>query len=186
MLNFNQRSFELKSYQAKNKWSDPALYGDRIPITRQTVAIIGYGAIGKHCAEYLTRLGIKKVYAIQRSHQSGQCNFSHAYYVHASQMDTVISKVDHVVSFLPETIKTTHLFNRHFFKQMKKSACFYNFGRGNSVVESDLIQALNNKDIFAAYLDVFKEEPLAKDSPLWGIENLIITPSYFNILSYLL
>jgi len=59
---------------------------------------------------------------------------------------------------------------------MKPSAIFMNIGRGPSVVEEDLIDAIKNGVIAGAFLDVFKEEPLSEDSPLWDLPNVYITP----------
>ncbi len=187
MLCFNQRILELRKYQENNEWANAQLYGDRTLIDTQSVAIFGYGAIGEYCANYLNNIGIKNIYAIQRTHRNGLCKNSQAKYIHISEVDKILKSVDHVVSFLPESKETNNIFDMNFFSKMNQNACFYNFGRGNSVIETDLAMALQNNLIYGAYLDVFRDEPLPKESILWGVKNLIITPhistyykSYFS------
>lgn len=176
MLCFNQRVLELRRYQINNEWADAKFYGDRIPIDIQSVAIFGYGAIGEYCASYLNNIGIKNIYAIQRTHRGGICKKSHAKYIHISEVDTILKRIHHVVSFLPESEETNNIFDINFFSKMNQCGCFYNFGRGNSVIESDLAMALENNLIYGAYLDVFRNEPLPRESILWQTKNLVITP----------
>lgn len=92
------------------------------------------------------------------------------------ELDIFLSQVDYVVSVLPNTHDTKHLCNKDFFKKMKSSAVFVNIGRWANVCEEDLIEAMKNKDIAAAVLDVFTIEPLPKKSQLWNLENVYITP----------
>lgn len=68
------------------------------------------------------------------------------------------------------------MFNFEVFQKMKESAVFINIGRGPTVVENDLIRALKEKTIAGAVLDVFQEEPLDKDSELWKLPNIFMTP----------
>ena len=87
-----------------------------------------------------------------------------------------LSEMDIIINTLPATAETENIFNQHFFKQMKTNSYFINVGRGNAVVEADLQAALEEEKIAGAYLDVFQEEPLVEDSPLWQTKNLFITP----------
>ena len=82
---------------------------------------------------------------------------------------------DFVVIAAPLTPQTEGLFNEKAFKAMRKSARLINIGRGPVVKTDDLIAALNNGDIAGAALDVFEEEPLPADHPLWDMENVIMT-----------
>jgi phosphoglycerate dehydrogenase-like enzyme len=84
--------------------------------------------------------------------------------------------LDYLVLVLPRTAATTGLINYEALKKMKPSAVIINVGRGNVIVAADLIRALKNRLIRAAVLDVFEEEPLPADSPLWGLTNAFITP----------
>lgn len=187
MLVFNQRLLALINCQNNMRWANAKEYGNRTQIENQSIAIIGYGAIGEYCAKYLSNLGMKNIFAIQRSKREGHCNKTNANYIHISDMNKIIPLVDHVVSFLPQSEETNSMFDSDFFKNMNSKAYFYNFGRGNAVVENDLSTALNQNEIQGAYLDVFQHEPLQKESSLWKSKNLIITPhistyysNYFN------
>ena len=83
---------------------------------------------------------------------------------------------DIVISVLPKTTETTHLLKEEHFVAMKNNAIFMNFGRGNLVDENVLIQAIERKQIGHAVLDVFEEEPLTSDNPLWTLPNVIVSP----------
>ena len=66
--------------------------------------------------------------------------------------------------------------DKKFFSSMRRSACFINLGRGSTVNQADLIDALQAKTIRALVSDVYEEEPLPEDSPLWHLDNVILTP----------
>ena len=87
-----------------------------------------------------------------------------------------MNQADIVVNILPATKETYHLFDAQLFSKMKEGTIFINVGRGETVVTEDLLDALNENKIARAALDVFEEEPLAKDHPLWEHENVLITP----------
>lgn len=92
------------------------------------------------------------------------------------QLPALLPQCDFVVITLPHTKETHHLFGTEQFKLMKPTAFFINIGRGEIVVEDELIQALQDGTIAGAGLDVFETEPLPKESPLWEMDNVIITP----------
>ena len=175
IMYFNQ-NFNLLNKNKQNKlWGNNEIFGKRQQLYKQSVAIFGYGSIGRYCAKYLSMLNIK-VYAIQRTHKNGNCPISGAEYVNISDVINILPKVNHVVSMLPESEGTNDIFNHNFFKTMNKNSFFYNFGRGNSVNENDLILSLSNEEIAGALIDVCKNEPLSENSLLWDTEKLLITP----------
>lgn len=92
------------------------------------------------------------------------------------RLKEVISEGDIIVSILPETPETINYFSKEVFAAMKKGVQFVNVGRGTSVVEEDLLEALDNGTISFAALDVFQTEPLNESSPLWNHEKTLITP----------
>ena len=92
------------------------------------------------------------------------------------QMPQIISDFDFVINILPHSKETDKIFNKFIFSKMKKSSFFINVGRGKTVVEKDLIQALKHKTIAGAGLDVFENEPLSKNSELRRLQNVIVTP----------
>ena len=89
---------------------------------------------------------------------------------------SMLGECDYVVITLPLTAKTHHLFNEEMLKAMKPSAFLVNVGRGSLIEEPALIKALKKGWLAGAGLDVFETEPLPVDSPLWGMENVILSP----------
>ena len=96
--------------------------------------------------------------------------------VMTQDLDTVLPRADVIMSVLPNTAATRYIYTAESFEKMKDSALFINCGRGNAVSSEVLYQALNEHKIAAAAMDVAEVEPLPADSPLWGLENLVITP----------
>mgnify|MGYP006222185185 FL=1 len=98
---------------------------------------------------------------------------------HASPMTELMSEIsnfDIVVLCCPLTDETKYLFDNSVFSKMKKGAYLINVARGGCVVEKDLIAALETQQIGAAGIDVTDPEPLPANSPLWDMENVILTP----------
>jgi phosphoglycerate dehydrogenase-like enzyme len=91
-------------------------------------------------------------------------------------MGLLMQRSDYVVACLPLVPNTVGIINAHVFSQAKPNCVFINIGRGATVVESDLCDALQRRVIAGAALDVFAVEPLPIDSPLWKCDNLIISP----------
>ena len=91
-------------------------------------------------------------------------------------LDEQLKIADIVILTLPLTDSTRGMFDKSKFDLMKKSSIFVNIARGPLVVESDLINSLKSDDISGAVLDVFGEEPLNENSPLWDMDNVILTP----------
>ena len=92
-----------------------------------------------------------------------------------SNFKTHVPKADYLVLACPLTPATKNLVNADLLRSMKPSAYFVNVGRGESVVEADLMTALQNKTIAGAFLDGFEIEPLPTESPLWAMPNVIFS-----------
>ena len=86
--------------------------------------------------------------------------------------------LDYLVSVLPQTAQTDNLMDHELLMRLNPHAIVINAGRGNAVVESDLITALNAGHLRAAVLDVFREEPLPPDDPLWSTPGVHIITSH--------
>jgi D-2-hydroxyacid dehydrogenase (NADP+) len=91
---------------------------------------------------------------------------------------------DHIVVVLPLTVETKNLITEREFGLMERKPFFYNLARGPIVNTRDLVKALAEGKIKGAGLDVFEEEPLDKGSPLWGMENVIITPHVGGLIPH--
>lgn len=138
----------------------------------KTVGIIGVGTIGKETAKIAKAFGMK-VIGIRHSGQPE--DYVDEMY-RQEQLNDILPQCDYVVITLPLTKETTRLFGSEQFKLMKSSAFLINIGRGEIIDENALIQALTEGEIAGAGLDVFEKEPLSQESPLWELENVIITP----------
>ncbi|CAH0125271.1 Glyoxylate/hydroxypyruvate reductase A [Arthrobacter sp. Bi83] len=140
-------------------------------LDRAKVTIWGFGSIAARLAPLLTQLGAD-VEGIGR-----RTEFKNGYRITAStDAPGLLDSTDVLISLVPAGDPNTGLFGRTIFRALKPGAIFINAGRGTTVDESALLEALRSGVLRAAALDVVVTEPLPADSPLWGTENLIITP----------
>lgn len=137
-----------------------------------TVGILGLGAIGTEIARRAACMGMRVV-GVRRSPAPVE---GVAQVWGPEGMEEVFRRGDYVINLLPATPATEKIIDRKYFDLMKPSACFINMGRGATVHEADLIDALREKKIRALMSDVYAVEPLPADSPLWTLENAILTP----------
>lgn len=163
---FRDQIIEKRWVKNNQLFSPSELYG-------ATVAIIGLGRIGERFAELAKNLGMK-VFALVRNTNRKEKYVDKLFTF--DNLDELLSSSDYVVNILPATEETYHMFNYETLKMMKKTAYFINVGRGKTVNEEDLIKILKEKKIAGAALDVFEEEPLPQSSPLWNLDNVILTP----------
>lgn len=142
-------------------------------VHHKTLGIVGMGRIGMALAQR-ARFGFNMpiLYNARRQHKEAEERFQARY----CDLDTLLREADFVCLILPLTEETRHLFGDAQFKQMKPSAIFINAGRGPVVDEQALISALRSGEIHAAGLDVFEHEPLAVDSPLLTMPNVVALP----------
>lgn len=137
----------------------------------QNVCILGCGSVGSECAKRFEAFEcvVSGVDIVVREIE----HFTKVY--HLSDVKEALSKSDIVVVTLPLTDETYHMFDEEMFAAIKPGAVLVNIARGALVDMDALIEALNEK-LGGAVLDVFDEEPLKEDSPLWDMDNVIITP----------
>jgi phosphoglycerate dehydrogenase-like enzyme len=135
--------------------------------------VIGLGGIGTEVARRAHALGMR----VRATRNSGRDGPEFVEYVGlANEAVTLAGWADVVVNSTPLTADTRGMFNTAFFAAMKPTAYFINVGRGESVITSDLVSALQARRIAGAALDVTDPEPLPLDHPLWAMPNVIITP----------
>lgn len=137
-----------------------------------TALIIGPGAIGSEIGRLLQAFD---VYTIGCNRSGIKAPFMNETY-RIDQLKEQLPKADIILSMLPSTSETKYLLKYKHFQLMKDSAIFLNFGRGDVVAMEELIQALEEKQIFHAVLDVYEQEPLPEDSRLWKLDNVTISP----------
>jgi phosphoglycerate dehydrogenase-like enzyme len=147
------------------------LRGSCTPLREQTVLILGYGAIGKRLAEMLRPFEMN-LFAYRRRARGDEG----IPVITDVRLAEVLASADHVVDILPDSAQTTHFFDAACFAQIKSGAIFYNIGRGATVDQIALVDALRSGRIKAAWLDVTEPEPLPDNHPLWGVPNCFITP----------
>ncbi|MEM9333948.1 MAG: D-2-hydroxyacid dehydrogenase [Pseudomonadota bacterium] len=139
----------------------------------KTMLVAGLGGIGRETAKRANALGMR-VIGTRNSSREGP---DYVDYVGLSdELLELAGQADVVVNALPLTDKTRGLFNADFFDAVKPGVIFVNVARGGSVVQDDLIAALNDGRVAAAGLDVTDPEPLPADHPLWQMDNVLITP----------
>jgi phosphoglycerate dehydrogenase-like enzyme len=164
-------------------------------LSGQTLGIVGYGSIGRELARLAACFGMTILAAKRDARHIAdhgytlpdtgdpQGSLPHRIYP-GEATRSMVAECDFVVNTLPDTEKTHHLFNEEIFRAMKPTAFFINIGRGGTVNEKDLVRALKKGWIAGAGLDVFEEEPLPNDSPLWQLENVILTPHVSGFTPY--
>ena len=140
------------------------------------VGIMGMGVLGQDAAKKLIALGFN---VSGWSRTKKEVDGVECY--DAAGLDAFLARNHYIVGLLPFTAETKHFYNRALFEKLARhphlpTPVFMNAGRGGSQVEEDIISCLEDGTLGGVSLDVFETEPLAKDSPIWGFENAIITP----------
>lgn len=155
--------------QTKKTWQGTGSLGE---IHGKTIGIIGVGAIGEETARLAKAFGMN-VLGVRRS---GKPSMYVDKMYDLLGMDELLQTSDYVVVTLPLTQETERMIGRRHFQLMKSTAFFMNIGRGATIDNEALIEALQEGAVAGAGLDVFEQEPLPESSPLWGMEQVIITP----------
>ena len=159
-----------RDLQKKHEWkkldAGKRIYGS-------TVAVLGPGDIGGSYAKRMKNLGCT-VIGIRRTNCERPVYLDEQYTI--EELDAVLPRADVVAMAMPSTPQTRNLLNRERIARLKPDSILINVGRGDVLDEQALMHALQEGKLRGAALDVFAKEPLPKDSPLWEIENLIITP----------
>ena len=155
--------------QNNHIWEKSRTLGE---LSGKTVLIVGAGNIGSEVAKRFSAFdaSVIGVYITDDDRK---------YFDKVELLDNLDEQLkiaDIVILTLPLTDSTREMFDKSKFDLMKKSSIFVNIARGPLVVESDLINSLKSGDISGAVLDVFGEEPLNENSPLWDMDNVILTP----------
>ena len=175
-----QRGHSWPTYQERWDWFMPS------ELRGATVGIVGYGSIGRQIGRLAHAFGMR-VLAVRRSGASER----QTYRIPAlagtvepepdrvylpNELTEMLPECDYVVLIVPYTPDSHHMIDERALRAMKPSAVLVNIARGGVVEESALIRALQEGWIAGAALDVFDEEPLPPDSPLWAMKNVIISP----------
>ncbi len=176
MLCFTRKLHVFIRNQMERKWknNDEELLQQFEELPGKTVGIIGLGRIGSALAEKAKCLGMR-VIATRRNTSAPKPEYVDKM-LPAEDLEELMAESDFVVIALPLTKETDGMIGEAQFKAMKRTGYLINVSRGKTVQEDKLVHALKNHWIAGAGLDTFQNEPLHNDSPLWSLENVIITP----------
>jgi phosphoglycerate dehydrogenase-like enzyme len=157
--------------QRKHHWDNFSVHflQDRV------MGVVGYGEIGRECAILAKGMGVK-IHAVRRNPEKSKDDAVLDRIFPPEELKTMLAEIDVLLAAAPLTPQTHHMLSDAEFAIMKPSAFVINVGRGPVIDEAALVRALQQKRIAGAALDVFETEPLAAESPLWDMENVLISP----------
>lgn len=137
----------------------------------KTVCVVGCGSVGTECAKRFSAFGCHVIGVDLTPYESP----AYRKMLPLTELDAALSESDITVLTLPLTDETKHLMNVDRFARMKKGSVLVNIARG-AIVDAEALQIALSTNLMGAVLDVFEEEPLSPESPLWQQENVILTP----------
>jgi phosphoglycerate dehydrogenase-like enzyme len=199
LLAFGQRLPRLMRLQQEHQWPEQRDKWHNfkpVELRYSTVGILGYGSIGRQVARLLHPFGAEVLAAkndILHPEDAGytpegmgdpQGEFFHRLYP-IEALHSLLGASDFVVAALPLTAETHHILDAAALEAMKETAFLVNVGRGELIDQAALVSALKEGRLAGAALDVFEEEPLPDDSPLWDMENVLLTPHISGIGSHM-
>ncbi len=162
----------LRRDKAEKRWREAhtdTLYG-------KTLCIVGMGNIGRAVAARARPFGARVV-GVKRAVREDDEAWGYADALYATRdLRSALREADYVVVTLPGTLETHRLLDAEVISAMKRGAYFVNVGRGKVVDERALIEALQSGHLSGAALDVFEDEPLPEESPMWELSNVIVSP----------
>ncbi|HEY3917766.1 MAG TPA: glyoxylate/hydroxypyruvate reductase A [Stellaceae bacterium] len=168
VLRHHRQLPELLLAQQKSEWASPK----RLRTRDRKVGVMGLGPIGIAAAKALRDLGFQVAAWVHRPRQVEGIEVFHG----DAQLDAFLGRSEIVVNLLPLTPETEDILGLKAFAAMPRGASVINLGRGQHVVDADLVAALDSGQLVAATLDVFRQEPLPKDSPLWRHPRVTVIP----------
>jgi len=163
------QKLRLKEYyikQTQQAWKPKRAYSNK------HVGILGFGELGKACAQKLINNGFK----VSAWAQSNKSTTNVDIFYGDEGLNCMLPEVDYLVCLLPLTQATTGIINHSMLAKLPSHAVVINVARGSHVVEQDLLNALNNDRLRAATLDVFDQEPLPQNHPYWRNPKITLTP----------
>lgn len=167
LLAHELRLLERLGRQAnRNWWSEPGG-----TLAGKTMGVLGTGSIGRHIAAMAVPFGVR-VLGLNRSGRAA-AGFEKVF--PTEQLSEFLSAADYLVCTLPETPATTGLLDARAFAAARQGCYLVNVGRGSTIDEKALVDALHEGRLGGAVLDVFSEEPLPADSPLWHAPETLVT-----------
>ncbi len=173
ILVFSREMHQYFRDQFEGRWQEGGESRTSTYLPESTALIIGVGGIGGETARHCKHWGMK-VIGVDPRVTTAPDGVDELH--RPEDLESLLPSADFVILTAPQTPSTEGLFNSAKFERMKQSAFFINIGRGSNVVLADLDRALRENQIAGAALDVFEEEPLPKEHPLWTAPNFLMTP----------
>ena len=173
MLAFARGIPRLVRAQSDRMWRDEPTRSEVFELSGQTVLLVGVGDIGLAAGERAVAFGMRVLGARRRLDGSVPKWLDEV--VPLDRLDDALARADHVVVSLPLTAATRGLFDADRLAAMRRGAYLYNVGRGAVVETTALVASLASGHLGGAGLDVVDPEPLPGDSPLWAMDNVLIT-----------
>ena len=171
MLQHAKQLDHLRRDKAEKVWRQGAVGG----LERKTLCVVGMGSIGQAIATRARPFDMR-VIGVKRTVRDEDEAWGYADELYpTAELHAALGEADYVAVTLPGTPETRHLLDAEAFATVKQNAYFVNVGRGAVVDEAALVGALEDGRLSGAALDVFEIEPLPEESPLWGMENVIIS-----------
>jgi glyoxylate/hydroxypyruvate reductase A len=167
-LFLHRNMHRYQTFQQETTWQQLPY----VPPEQRTIAILGLGLLGKRCCERLLANGFHVVgWSKNPKTIEGVQSYSGSDSIRA-----VLNQAEIIINLLPSTSETHHLLNKKAFQQCSKNVRLINFGRGSTIDDNALIEALETGTVEHAVLDVFAEEPLPKSHPFWSHANVTVLP----------
>jgi phosphoglycerate dehydrogenase-like enzyme len=168
--------------QLRREWKRPPEDQGVVHLPEATALIVGLGGIGAETARKLDAFGVT-VLATDARRTSSPDGVTELH--RPESLDELLPRADFVILTVPHTPATEGFFDRVRLQRMKRSAFFINIGRGMTTRLGDLVAALQAGEIAGAGLDVFEQEPLPSEHPLWTMPNVLLTPHMAGYGPYL-
>jgi len=168
ILLFKKEILENIEHQKRSAWQQHPIG----TLQGTTITILGAGSIGTEIARFAKAFGMKT--RGYRTSKKPAEYFDEMF--SGNELAEALSEAEYVVNVLPNTPATTNVIHAKTIGAMKQGVVFINVGRGNAVDEDALVEAVKEKKIYRAVLDVFKKEPLSEESPIWNTSGIYVTP----------
>jgi phosphoglycerate dehydrogenase-like enzyme len=178
LLAFAREFHQAMRLQERREWIPQDQHEGLFELAGKTMVLVGVGAIGARTAKVATAFGMR-VLGVRRNPAVGVPDVEAMF--GPDQLLELLPEADFVVLTVPLTRETQRMVGERELRAMKPTAYVVNVGRGGIIEESALIRALQEGWIAGAGLDVFETEPLPEDSPLWEMDNVIVTSHYAGI-----
>lgn len=159
----------LQAAQAEGRWADRWNMGI---LEDLTIVVVGLGGIGRRTAEILSLLGARVIGVHRRVVEAPGV----AEIVPVGQLADVAATADAIIMTLPGTAETNKMLSATVLRALRPGTTVVNVGRGSTIDEDALVEALRDGRVGYAALDVFAHEPLAAGSPLWAMPNVLVSP----------